>query len=418
LEREEELEKKRRELEKEAASREAALGELKSEIRQVKADPEVLKELQAKQEQEEKVAKELESRIEGLGFQISEIQGRIEFLRENQEKLERAENKCPVCENPLHPEKKQEILKAKEAEKEKLQAELEDKKKQLEDAKEERESCRKRVEELERRMQEVRLELKEAERQRTLKERIEKLERDLTGLKEKLKAIPEPQEKELKQALQQLLAKERELETRERILKEWLEERGKRKEELLERKKLLESYRKRVEEDRRLEGEMERFIQVLKAVQEKLREEFVRTVNMLMESIWQELYPYQDFDSIRLNIDDDYILELKEAGGEWIPVDGMASGGERSLACLALRIAFSHAFVPNLKWLILDEPTHNLDSNAIEQFASILREKIDEFAEQILLITHEERLSEGLSGQVYRLEREKAENGPTRISSF
>jgi DNA repair exonuclease SbcCD ATPase subunit len=101
-------------------------------------------------------------------------------------------------------------------------------------------------------------------------------------------------------------------------------------------------------------------------------------------------------------------------------VDGIASGGERSMACLALRIAFSKAFIPNLKWLILDEPTHNLDSNAIEQFSQILREKIDQFVDQVFLITHEERISEavgGSSGSLHHLERDKEANEPTRVKT-
>ena len=88
---------------------------------------------------------------------------------------------------------------------------------------------------------------------------------------------------------------------------------------------------------------------------------------------------------------------------------------ERSLATLALRIAFSLAFIPNLKWLILDEPTHNLDSNAIKQFSEILREKMNMFAEQVFLITHEEGLSNGITGCMYKMERDKEKDEPTRI---
>ena len=57
-----------------------------------------------------------------------------------------------------------------------------------------------------------------------------------------------------------------------------------------------------------------------------------------MGIIWNELYPYGDFSGVRLTIDKDYVLQLKGSDG-WISVEGVASGGERSLACLALRIA-------------------------------------------------------------------------------
>ena len=117
---------------------------------------------------------------------------------------------------------------------------------------------------------------------------------------------------------------------------------------------------------------------------------------------------------VRLAIDKDYVLQVKGSEG-WVSVDGIASGGERSIACLALRIAFSMALVPNRKWLILDEPTHNLDLNAIHQFTSVLREKINRFVEQVFLITHEERVSEGVMGSLYKLERNKEINEPTKI---
>ena len=156
------------------------------------------------------------------------------------------------------------------------------------------------------------------------------------------------------------------------------------------------------------------FVRVLRLTQDQLRQEFLSSVNAIMSRVWSELYPYNDFTGVRLAIDKDYVLQLEEAGG-WISVDGIASGGERSMASLALRIAFSLSFIPNLRWLILDEPTHNLDSNAIRQFVEVLRDRMESFAEQVFLITHDERISEGVEGSLYRLERNKSENEPTRV---
>jgi DNA repair exonuclease SbcCD ATPase subunit len=104
--------------------------------------------------------------------------------------------------------------------------------------------------------------------------------------------------------------------------------------------------------------------------------------------------------------------------GSWVNVDGIASGGERSMAALALRVAFSMAFIPNLRWLILDEPTHNLDTNAIEHLTDALRDRIGIFVEQVFLITHDERVSEGVGGNLYRLERDKDRNEPTRTAGI
>ena len=161
-------------------------------------------------------------------------------------------------------------------------------------------------------------------------------------------------------------------------------------------------------------------MKALKATQDQLREEFLKTVNRIMGTVWNELYPYADYTGIRLMIEKDYVLQLRGEEG-WISVDGIASGGERSMACLALRIAFSLAFIPNLRWLILDEPTHNLDSNAIAQFVETLREKTPAFAEQVFIITHDERISEGVQGVqgvLYKLERNKNENGATVVRKW
>jgi exonuclease SbcC len=153
----------------------------------------------------------------------------------------------------------------------------------------------------------------------------------------------------------------------------------------------------------------------LVATQEQLRRNFVTAVNQAMQSLWGALYPYRDFFSIRLGIEEgDYILQLLDSTG-WIPVDGVASGGERSIACLALRMAFALVLAPQLRWLVLDEPTHNLDAKAVDDLATVLRDRIGEFVEQVFLITHDPALEAAVSGYLYRLEREKERDGYTKI---
>ena len=134
-----------------------------------------------------------------------------------------------------------------------------------------------------------------------------------------------------------------------------------------------------------------------------------------MQSIWEELYPYGDFQSIRLFVDEnDYVLQLQELDGKWVSVDHV-SGGERSLAALTLRIAFALVLAPQLRWLILDEPTHNLDIKAREELAKVLRDRIGEFIDQVLLITHDPVLEDAVSGVLYKIEREKEKNGIAKI---
>jgi len=138
-----------------------------------------------------------------------------------------------------------------------------------------------------------------------------------------------------------------------------------------------------------------------------------------MNQIWSSLYPYEDFIGIGLNIEGgDYVLQLKTRSGDWIDADGIASGGERSLACLALRIAFSLVLAPNLKMIILDEPTANLDRRSITELATTLRERINEFVDQTFLITHERELENAVTGNAYRIERDKSIDGVTKVTAM
>ena len=96
----------------------------------------------------------------------------------------------------------------------------------------------------------------------------------------------------------------------------------------------------------------------------------------------------------------------------------MASGGERSIGSLAMRIALAMVIVPNLKWLILDEPTHNIDSTGISRLIEVLGEALPSVVEQIFIITHDDNLKQISSAKVYQLERDKATAAPTSISEL
>ncbi len=158
------------------------------------------------------------------------------------------------------------------------------------------------------------------------------------------------------------------------------------------------------------------FNAALKKTQEELRKEFVEAVNFTMNSLWETLYSYQDFIGVRLYVEEgDYILQLQERSLSWVNVEGTASGGERSIACLALRIAFALVLAPQLRWLVLDEPTHNLDTKSVEDLAQTLREGINDIVDQVFIITHEETLESAITGSLYRLERNKGKDEATKI---
>ena len=148
-----------------------------------------------------------------------------------------------------------------------------------------------------------------------------------------------------------------------------------------------------------------------------LRTQLVTSINGLMQNLWQGLYPYSDYPALMLNAHkDDYVLEANlniDGNDIWVPIDTVASGGERSVACLTLRIAMGMVIVPNLRWLILDEPTHNLDNAGIQRLIEVFSNTLPEIVEQIFIITHDDDLKQINSARVYTLERDKGVNGTT-----
>lgn len=180
--------------------------------------------------------------------------------------------------------------------------------------------------------------------------------------------------------------------------------------------------RERIEKRRELLGELNKFKNALVETEAELRSMLVGSINEMMYGLWPELYPYGDYDGVRLDaMKDDYVLEARRSGNsnsEWIPIDTVASGGERSIASLALRIAMSMVIVPNLRILMLDEPTHNIDSAGMDKMISVLTETLPNIVEQIFVITHDEALKQIGLAKVYLFDRDKKANGSTIVSEI
>ena len=156
------------------------------------------------------------------------------------------------------------------------------------------------------------------------------------------------------------------------------------------------------------------FKNCLSSAQSELRGALVEEINAALCEIWPAVYPYSDYSGVKLEADEkDYRL-LMDKGG-WREVDSVASGGERACLCLALRIAFATVLTPDVGWLILDEPTHNLDSDAVALLSEAIGNKIPSIVEQTFVITHDPALGETGEGQVWRLERDKGKNESTRV---
>jgi exonuclease SbcC len=220
----------------------------------------------------------------------------------------------------------------------------------------------------------------------------------------------------IEQDYQNVIVLEKELQTRLSSQDDIVKEKQKLLNEIENKKKVLENYRIEIKRLEAISEQLQLLENSLESTQEQLRKDFVTAVNEAMQSIWPELYPYKDIYSIKLGIEEgDYVLQLQDSTG-WVTADGIVSGGERSIACLALRIALSLVLAPNIDMLVLDEPTANLDSRTVEVLANVLRDRITNFVEQVFLITHDSSLENAVSGYLYRLEREKERDGFTKVS--
>jgi len=158
------------------------------------------------------------------------------------------------------------------------------------------------------------------------------------------------------------------------------------------------------------------FNNCLIATQQELREAMLETINSAMTNIWAAIYPYKDYlDARLLVVDNGYDLQVETRSNGWVRVEGILSGGERSAAALCIRIAFALVLTKQLSMLILDEPTHNLDSNAVKKLSEMLREEIPSLVEQTFVITHDKELENAASSNLYLLARNKDNDEPTKI---
>jgi exonuclease SbcC len=360
----------------------------------------------------------IEKEVGARRTELASINSMIRISAEAIEGLRKAEAKCPVCDSDMPESRKSGLIEKRRQE----EGECREKAKSVAEGIAEISKRKVGVDE-DRKKLELEVEkLKSAKDEFSELGRLIKRKQEHEKRKQELEVRTGQLEKRMEDAgLDALRQKSSDLAAKQSSIKEkmsGIQDRISDKElvlnDLKERKATMERYGREAGRDADIVKQLDIFEKVLKVTQDQLREEFLKTVNGIMADVWAELYPYADYQDIRMAIEDDYVLQLKEPDG-WVSVEGTVSGGERSMATLTLRVAFSMAFLPNLRWLMLDEPTHNLDSNAIKQFASILREKMDMFAEQVFLITHEERISEGVTGNLYRMERDKDNNKPTVI---
>lgn len=448
-------------------------GEMKKAVSQLSREVGSLSERVKVVEEEVKEREELTKRLaalegrekvelekERVERELSDASGLLNFSRRRVSELEeliselkKEVTRCPVCDAPLSRERREELLRRREAEREKEAERVRELEKANEVKKRELEKIAgklREVVEIEERVGKLRderelekLSAMLAKSERRLREEESRL-KEKEGRRDLVKAALEL--KKSKRRVEELRREEEEVGRRIQELgfeKEVFERKRERVKELsVEQSRLgerMEGMRKelsRVEEIARmrreeirnyeeLERKVERygklydsmvvFQNAVEETQRELREELIEAINSVMEQMWGVIYPYGDYRGIRLSAtENDYELQLN-ADGMWVNVDGVASGGERSTASIAMRMAFAMVLVPNLTWLILDEPTHNLDEEGRRALGVVLSEHAPKIAEQIFVITHDEILKDAAGGLVYRFWRDKERSGATQV---
>lgn len=258
--------------------------------------------------------------------------------------------------------------------------------------------------------------LKDIERQRLLQEEAARLSKEVETGKGKLRGMV--MDKETVEKARGRLEEARLMQERERAEFRNLQLQQKNVQEIqkgLEAEKMrLEGLRNEIGQRLQLEDQVARYRQAILETQVLLRNDLVEAINGALGGIWRIFYPYGNYPELRLKADEkDYVMEVHERG--WKPLESIASGGERSCAALTLRVALATVLTPTLSWLILDEPTHNLDKNTVELLSQTLQFKVPEVVKQTFVITHEEALMGSDFAASYRLEREKNGMGSSKI---
>ena len=204
----------------------------------------------------------------------------------------------------------------------------------------------------------------------------------------------------------ELASMEREIRTKEDLITSYLNQVN----ELEKLAKSRELYR----------DEYEFFTRLVKAIEEtqvEIRTDLIGAINASMNEIWQSLYPYGDITGVRINAENNYEPEVFGVDGEWRSYNTL-SGGEKTSLALALRIALAMVLTNNLSWLILDEPTHNLDPESIFRLAETLKKISQGWIEQVFIITHDEVFMQAEYDKVFLFERDKSRDEKTLVKVY
>lgn len=442
-------------------------------LKYIKETVEKRDEFKKQKTEKEKKLQELQKKETHLSEKISVNQSKEKEEQSNLEKIEKEKANCPLCKRPLTKELRQDLINRTESHLNELEVENKKAKRKLEETREKKEkikekinkiqeeintlnelksflnSLREPLERMEKNIEKMKKLNSKTEKMKKNKKELEKtkidkkteeleenkklLEKLLNALEKREKLIEKNTElKKIKQKLKKLdfneekaMKTERSLEQKKESINsltkeienqiELVEEKQKREKEINSKKELIEKTQKKISS---LDYGVEKlgiFINALKATQSELRESMVETINEAMNTVWTRVYPYGDYVSAKMEINQgNYELMVKSPTGNWNKIEGSLSGGERSAVALTLRIAFSLVLARNLSILILDEPTHNLDETAVTKLSEMMHEHLSGLINQVFLITHDKRMEKAANASLYLLKRNKEKEGITK----
>ncbi len=389
------------------------------------------KEIKTQKENEKEIetkAKEVDTKIKTISEEVKVLSYKIKKYEEEIKEISSLKGKCPTCRQEMDETHKEKIVEETHGQMQKSLAE-----------KKEHETNKSKLldkfSSLEKTLRDIRKNIEEKQKEIYITEEKEKKSKDLEEKRKMLGELNEVLPLMEKQSKEngfdkKELNKIRELFFEKKKETELFEAKAKAKTEL---KKSYETILAKVEQIKKTIQETEKetikysessrkmsvFASCLIATQGELREEMLQTINKAMTNIWQAIYPYADFVDAKLCVTEEgYDLQVLTRTNQWTRVEGILSGGERSAAALCIRMAFALVLTKNLSMLILDEPTHNLDANAVQKLSSMLREEMPKLVEQIFVITHDKELESAASSNLYLLQRNKNNDEATKIETM
>jgi len=379
------------------------------------------KELEKQREEFEKIINKLKEEKRIFDFQINELQ------KENKQ-IGALTGKCPTCKQELNEKHKKEIneknnLKISQIEKEivEMKEKISESENMLGETKKEEKEQKNKITGLKEELFKIKGKEEKAIGAEKWKKEILTLEKELPVLEKNLKEIGFDDKK-----IEQIRKEYFEMNSLEQIINNQIKssiDLNKSYAENLNKvdqiKKSIQIMEKDFEKKKDACEKLGMFEKCLIVTQGDLRGAMLETTNLAMSKIWQQIYPYKDFIDARLQVvDTGYDLQVLTRNNNWVRVEGILSGGERSAAALCIRIAFALVLTKQLSMLILDEPTHNLDSSAVEKLSEMLRDNLPELVEQIFVITHDKQLENAASSKLYLLQRNKDLDEATGIETL